>query len=297
MRPFRLLKFTLLAVLLGGFLGYASPPALRTQNAPRITSFRASSDSIRSGETVQLSWQLAGGQPDTVRLTSASGLLVPTRNTVRLTPEVSETYTLVVENRQGSDQRSLTVEVLGSAPQPQAANEESVSGGAGSGGNGSGGAVAPTLPDGTFGISLNADGPFLSDEAGGIQDAQDRRIVRVAAGGVFFAEVAYRDPEGIARIELLLANRSPENLSGSLTPTRRPFTVVGEPTGNCDLENRATAVRCRYRIRVGPNARNISALPDAGDEFAYVFRVRVQDGAGSSVNKAVRGYVIVTPRQ
>lgn len=314
MRPFRFLLSTLLAVLTGGLLGYAAPPALSAETAPRITSFRASSPSIQSGETVQLSWQLAGGQAATVRLTSASGVLTPTGRTVTLTPEISETYTLVVENRQGSDQQSVNVEVLGRALQSTSGGSVSggaptgssasgqpilsdpVSGSTVSGGNASGGARVPTLPEGTFGVSLKADGPFLSDEAGGIQDPQDRRIVRVAAGGAFFAEVAYRDPEGIAGIDMMLVNSSPAGLSGSLSPTRRPFTVVGTPTGNCDLEARATAVRCRYRIRVGPNAHNISALPEAGSEFAYVFRVRVIDSAGTAVNKPVRGYVIVTPR-
>ncbi len=300
MRLLRFLLSTLVAALVGGLLGYASPSAPGTQPAPRITSFRTSHTSIRSGESVSLTWQLAGGQPQTVRLSSASGTLTPQGNAVTLTPDVSQTYTLVVENRQGSDQKNLTIEVLGRTA--QVTSQSALSGGpasevAVSGGGSSGGAAAPTLPDGTFGLSLEPDGPFLSDEAGGMENSQDRRIVRVAPGGVFFAEVAYQDPEGIARIDVMLVNRNPRDLSGNLSPTRRPFTLVGAPTGNCKLAERATAVRCRYRIRVGPNARNISALPGAGDEFAYVFRVRVQDGAGDTVNKMVRGYVIVTSRQ
>lgn len=150
-------------------------------------------------------------------------------------------------------------------------------------------------PSGTFGVSARAEGPFLNDRAGGIAAPDDERIVRVAPGESFYAQASFRDPDGIAEVVINLVNSSPEGLAGNLAPTRGPFTLEGEPQGACNLLALPTEVRCVFEIRVAEDAQNIDALPGAGDEFAYVFRVRVTDNLGNSANRPIRGYVIVEP--
>ena len=188
---------------------------------------------------------------------------------------------MVAQNRAGTDQQTLLVQV------------DAPSGGVGAA---SGGAAPDAgLPEGGVGISLDAAGPFLNDEESDIGSPEDERVVRVAPGGEFFAEVAYTDPDGITQVSILLTNGSPEGLAGSLLPDRPPFEIVGAPTGDCRLGELPTAVRCVFRIRVAEDARNISDLPGAGNEFAYVLRSRADDGQGNTVNREVRGYVVVTP--
>lgn len=317
-----LLRFLLFA-LLCGTLAYLTPPTLAAQRPPAIESLRTSGSSVVSGEPVRLSWRLTGGAPSSVRLVSASGVLDTADiegEALTLEPELSETYTLVAENRQGSDQRSVAVEVRGRSrllvlnasaqntsspnsppdtPSPSggapSSGRRGPSGGAASGS--SGGSAAPqTLPEGTFGVSRQFGGPFFSDEAGAIEGPNDTRVVRAPPGSDFYAEVSYRDPDGLAQIELLIANRRPEGLAGALTHEVQPFSLVGAPRGNCKLGRLPTKVRCLYRLRVGEKAQNIDRLPGAADEFAYVLRVRVTDGAGTDINRPVRGYVVVSPR-
>lgn len=283
LRPFRFVLFALALAL----VGYLRFPEVEAREVPGIEAFRASSTTLISGEPVTLSWGLRG-RADTV-LVSADQIRVVSGGSVTLEPTLSAVYTLVAENRQGSDQQEQLVRVQGVklASLPG-------SGGAASGG-GSGNNEAST-PEGSFGVSPAPDGPFVSDEAGGIENLRDERVVQVPPGGEFFAEVDYRDPDGIAGISLNLVNSTPAELSGTLSPDQPPFSVVDAPTGRCNLGLLPTAVRCLYRIRVAEDARNIDELPEAEDEFAYVFRVRVTDGLGNYANEAVRGYVAVTPQ-
>lgn len=287
LRLFRFLLFTLSLAL----VGYLRFPALAaTRGVPRIEQFTTSSPAVSSGEPVFLSWRLSGAEARSVRVVSEAGTATLSGNALKVEPTLSSVYTLIAQNRQGSDQRGQVVQVQGVtvAGLPE-------SGGAPSGSGGAAEADAGE-PDGSFGVSLSPDGPFVSDEAGSITDLQDERVVRVPPGGEFFAEVAYRDPDGIAGVTLNLVNSAPEGLSGTLSPDQPPFSVVDAPTGTCDLGLLPTAVRCLYRVRVAEDARNISELPGAGNEFAYVFRVQVSDGAGDYANEAVRGYVAVSPR-
>jgi len=283
-------RLVLLALTLA-LVAYLRLPARAAQEAPRIAQFAASSPAIASGDGVTLSWRLRGGRPAGLRLLAADQVAadrsrVVTGATVRLEPTLSQVYTLVAQNRQGSDQQERFVAV-------QARTQGRVSGGAASGGAADREEEADG-PEGTFGVSLSSGGPFINDAAGDVKNLQDARVVRVAPGGEFFAEVSYSDPDGIAGIDLNLVNSSPTGLSGTLEPERPPFSVVGAPTGTCGLGSLPTAVRCLYRIQVAEDARNIRALPGSGDEFAYVFRVRVSDGQGNMVNRPVRGYVAVT---
>jgi hypothetical protein len=295
LRPFR---FALLALVLAPAT-YLRFPTRAAQEAPRIERFTTSSPAITSGDGVAVSWQLRGGRPAGVRLLATDRVAVDqimadqpgvvTGESVRLEPDLSQVYTLVAQNRGGSDQQERFVAV-------QARTQGRVSGG----GAASGGAAPEgrereaDIPRGTFGVSLSPSGPFMSDAAGAIENLNDARVVQVAPGGEFYAEVSYRDPDGIAGIDLNLVNSSPEGLAGTLEPDQAPFSVEGAPSGTCELGRLPTAVRCLYRIRVADDARPIRALPGSGDEFAYVFRVRVSDGQGNTVNRPVRGYVAVT---
>lgn len=290
------LGFVLLGLLAA--VGYVRFP-VRAEAAPHIAHFRASSPVLTSGEGLTLSWQLSGGPATRLQLVSEGRVQTVTGEAVSLEPSLSSRYTLVAQNRRGSHQRDQFVEVRAAPPAggatggaaPEAPPSESRPPGD------TGAGDTPTddsRPRGSFGVSSNPDGPFVNDAVGGISDPADERIVQVAPGGEFFAEVSYRDPDGIAEVALNLVNSSPEGLAGTLSPEQYPFAVVGAPTGTCNLGGLPTAVRCVYRVTVTEDARNISELPGAGDEFAYVFRVRVSDALGNVANRPVRGYVEVT---
>ena len=102
--------------------------------------------------------------------------------------------------------------------------------------------------------------------------------MRVPPGGTFYAQVAYEDPDGITSISVNLVNSSPPGLEGSLSPDQGGFEIVDVSTDTCDLSGTATAVTCVYTIQVTAETQNIDQLPEAGEEFAYVFRTRVTDG-------------------
>jgi len=286
LHPFRLALFALALVA----AAYLVPVLTGPREAPRIEHFVASRPAITSGEAVTLSWKLGGSAPRTLQLVAADETRAVTGDAMRLEPALSQVYTLVAQNRAGSEQRERFMQVRGAATPSGGAAPAQGTGGAASGGSGE----ETSKPEGSFGVSLSPDGPFVSDEASGIENLRDERIVRVPPGGEFFAEVSYRDPDGIAGVALNLVNSDPEGLSGTLSPDRPPFSVVGAPTGTCNLGQLPTAVRCLYRIEVAEDAQNIDALPGAGGEFAYVFRVRVSDGLGNVANEPVRGYVEVT---
>lgn len=295
MKYIRLGLFALVLTL----AGYSKLPVLAASEGPRIERFVSSSSVITSGEAVTLSWHLSGGEPRTLQVTTADQSVPVTGSLLRLEPTLSQVYTLTAQNRLGSEQREQLVQVQtntsantsgGAAPEQMGATASGGAVGTASGGNGGG----QSEPKGSFGVSLNAGGPFISDEAGGIVSLSDKRVIRVAPGGEFFAEVNYRDPDGIAEVMLNLVNSRPKDLAGTLSPDRPPFSVVGAPTGTCDLGRLPTVVRCLYRTEVSEDAQNISELPGAGDEFAYVFRVRVTDGLGNVASRPVRGYVEVT---
>lgn len=271
-------RLTLFALVLT-FAGYVRLPVMAAAEGPRIERFASSSPAVTSGEAVTLSWRLSGGEPRPLRIAAADQTVAVTGQSLQLEPTLSQVYTLIAQNRLGSDQQERLVQVRTNA-----------SGGTASGGSGNKGSE----PEGSFGVSLNPVGPFFTDEAGSIVSLSDERVIRIAPGGEFFAEVDYRDPDGIAEVTLNLVNSSPADLAGALSPDQPPFSVVGAPTGNCDLGRLPTVVRCLYRVEVAEDARNIDELPGAGNEFAYVFRVRVTDGLGNVASRPVRGYIEVT---
>ena len=288
------LRFVLL-VGIAGSLGYLRYPAFAS--VPKVEAFTVSRSQLTSGEPVTLAWKLSQGSAAKLLSATNETALAVEGTSVRLEPKLSATYTLIAQNRRGSDQRTRHVGVSG-------VKVASVSGGVLSGASGgmgtaSGGGAQDenaSAPEGTLGVSLSPDGPFVNDEESNISSRADERVIKVAPGGEFFIELRYTDPDGIARASLLLVNGRPEGLAGTLSPDRPPFSVVGAPTGDCRLGQLPTAVRCVFRVRVADDAQNIDALPGSGDEFAYVFRARVDDGQGNSVNREVRGYVAVTAK-
>ncbi len=152
-------------------------------------------------------------------------------------------------------------------------------------------------PTGSFGVSGDYGGPYLSDAEGSISDASDERVVSARSGGKFYVQADYEDPDGITGIEVNLVNESPENLAGTLDPTQSFFTLgqptdISEPTSDCDLSNSPTSVTCVFEVRVAEDAVNITELEGAEGEFAYAFSAEVTDAA-SNTSESARGYVSV----
>ena len=147
-------------------------------------------------------------------------------------------------------------------------------------------------PEGTFGVSTEPDGTFASDAGENIVSNDDERIITVSPGDTFYAQVAYADADGISDITLLLVNDEPQGLSGPLSAVPQGGFTVGEPTGDCDLSTTPTTVTCVYPITVAPGTLDIEELEGSGNEFAYVFRVLVEDTTGAGLNEiSDRGYV------
>ena len=239
-----------------------------TEVAPTILSFTATPDATSAaGQAVTLSWRTSG---TVTSLQIDPGVGAVSGTSVTVNPTASTTYTLTASNATDSDTATASVTV-GSTPPP--------------GGTG--------VPTGTFGVSTSQTGPFLNDADGPITSADDSRVLGVASEGTFYAEVSYTDPDGIADVQLRIANTAPEGLAATLIEGQEVsgFTLVDE-VSDCDLTGSSTAVTCVYQIAVG-DIPNISELDNAGNEFAYVFRTNVTDTAGNESNTPPRGYVFV----
>lgn len=291
--------FRLILLIVGASsLGYMRYPALAGSALPKIETFRVSSPVITSGEAVTLRWTLANSDPAQLFSAGAEATYAGADYagaTAELKPALSVDYTLVAQNHLGSTQQTRRVEVRGVKVASVSGGQTPDSSSGGAAANGAGGSERGAgAPEGTLGVSLNPGGPFVNDEAGSVTSRADKRVLRVPPGSEFFLELSFSDPDGIASLSPLLVNGRPEGFAGTLSPDRPPFSVVGAPTGDCRLGLLPTTVRCIFRIRVADDARNISELPGAGEEFAYVFRARVIDELGNSANREVRGYVVVT---
>ena len=257
-----MLRFSLIFLLL--LLTACGGSGLDTSNGrPTIIELDASPTSIRSGESSTLSWRVAGATSFTVEpgVGSVSG------SSVTVSPTQTTIYILTAISEEGRDMAEVKVSVRG-------------------GGSGS----DTDAPSGSFGVSGVSSGPFTNDRPEGISSADDARVLRVAPGGTFYAQVAYSDPSGIKGIELNLVNSNPEGIKGPLEPSQQ-FFAKGTPQGSCDLSGSATSVTCVYPIKVDEDAVNIDELTSG--EFAYVFRTRVTDSAGNQSDEAIRGYVVV----
>lgn len=271
------MKASKLGLLSGALvLGLASCDLISPgPSGPTISSFTASPAVVAAGDTTTLSWSV---ESTATRLSISPGIGTVTGTNV-VTPEISSTttYTLTATDAEGGSSTrttEVTVEDDGSSvpvPRPP------VGGGDG--------------PTGTFGVSTSASGPFENDSGEPIAENGDERVISVPAGGTFFAEVAYADSDGIADITLLLVNSTPADIGGPLSDTPQGGFTVGEPTGECDLASTPTTVTCVYPITVAAGTVDIEDLPESGDEFAYVFRVSVEDGAGNPSGRSTRGYV------
>ena len=157
--------------------------------------------------------------------------------------------------------------------------------------------TGPVTPPGnstlSFGVSNTQDGTFQNDAGSGITPG-DPRIVNVAAGDTFYAQVTYSGPAPVTGVTIYLANRSPADLMADLVPGTdvKGFTLGSEVSG-CATDGTQTSVTCTYPISVAAGTPNITALPGVSGEFAYVFRARVSDTTGATNMDAVRGYVTV----
>lgn len=162
-----------------------------------------------------------------------------------------------------------------------------------SGGTNTGGTPGnPSLPvDGGFGVSTSANGPFLfsGGDGGNIVDDSDPRVISVADGGTFYAQVSVAADEPVEAIEILIVNSGVPGITRGPLPSAG-FSVVGSPTGDCDLGT-SDEVTCTYAINVAAGTPEIEDLDGAGSEFAYVFRPRITVGGEVSEPTAYRGYV------
>ena len=238
--------------------------------SPTINSFTATPDNIAAGGTSTLSWDVTGA----TSLSIDNGVGPVTGTSTVVNPTVTTTYTLEATNDNGTV-RSSEIVIVGTD----------------TGGD-------TTAPTGDFGVSKSQNGPFQSDSSstgGFINSADDSRIIDIAPGDTFYAQVSYSDPSGISAIELRLVNSNPEGISGPLSPSQEGFSVVGEPTGaDCDLSSAETDVTCIYEISVDNDVKPITTRTN--QEFAYIFRARVTDTANNQSNdkgQGSRGYVNV----
>ncbi len=81
-----------------------------TMAAAEITSFTASDDQVSAGETVTLSWEVAGDNPITLTL-EPGDIDLSGETSTEVTPEEETTYRLTAENEAGSDEAEVTVDV------------------------------------------------------------------------------------------------------------------------------------------------------------------------------------------
>ena len=243
--------------------------------APTIVNFDASPPTVGPNGVATLSWRVSG-EPATFRIDASVGASpgVVTGTSVDVQPAQTTTYTLTAENSVGSDSATLNVTVSGdpNSPPPPPGNDT-------------------TTPSGTFGVSSAQSGPFQNDQPDGIDSADDPRVVEVAPGGTFYAQVSYNDPSGISSIQINLVNSSPDDIAGPLDPAQQFFTL-GTPVSGCDLSSNPISVTCVYPVTVADDAVNISQLTNS--EFAYVFRTKVTDTAGNTSDENNRGYVEIT---
>ena len=244
---------------------------------PTISSFTATPSTIMSGDSSTLTWSV--DSPTSISISGGVGD-VTNDASATVTPSMTTEYTLTATSATGTSTRKTTV---------------TVSGGSDSGGGGGTGSGDPaSAPEGDFGVSTSTSGTFYNDtgDQGPITGDDDTRVISVAAGSTFYAQVDYTDPDGIASINIILQNGSPDGLRGPLSSTPRGGFTVGEPTG-CDLSSSPTEVTCVYPITVEAGTVDISELDGAGSEFAYVFRANVYDSLSNSVLGSERGYVNV----
>ena len=246
--------------------------------APTIVNFSASPPTVSPNSVSTLSWRV-DGDPTTLRIDASVGASpgVVTGTSVDVQPTQTTTYTLTAENSAGSDSAGLNVTVSGdptnpNPPAPPPGNDT-------------------TAPSGTFGVSSTQSGPFQNDKPDGIDSAADSRVVEIAPGGTFYAQVSYNDPSGVSSIQVNLVNSNPDGIAGPLDPEQQFFTL-GTPVSGCDLPSNPVSVTCVYPVTVADDAVNISQLTNS--EFAYVFRTKVTDAAGNQSDEAIRGYVEIT---
>ena len=235
---------------------------------PQITSFTATPNSVAAGAQVTLSWVVTGSLTS---LTIDNNVGSVTGSSQTVNPITSTTYTLTATNSSGSDTATVPVTVGGTVPPP------------------TGGSASLT-----FGVSTTQAGPFQNDAGSNITSASDPRVVSVAAGNTFYAQVNYSGPTPVTAVTIYLANRNPAGFQADLVQGSavNGFTLGAELTG-CALNGTQTSVTCVYPIKVAAGTPNITGLTGSGTEFAYVLRSRVTDTAGTVTAQAVRGYVVV----
>lgn len=140
-------------------------------------------------------------------------------------------------------------------------------------------AAPSAAPQGTIGIS--ADNTSFTTSA-----ADELNPVTLTAGGSFYLQLDFTDPDGISAAQVELRNSA---AAGTL-PTG-PFTVAAS---DCEaaLASAPTDLTCTLTVAIAPDAQNIG---EAG-ETAYAFRPLVTDTLGNSELVTSWAYLIVEPQ-
>jgi RHS repeat-associated protein len=85
-----------------------SPVVAVSPLAPIISSFISDTNNITKGQSVTLSWTLAGRPATTLSINNSVGSVLKT-NSKKVTPKVTTTYTLTAKNRNGTTTKSIEI--------------------------------------------------------------------------------------------------------------------------------------------------------------------------------------------
>ncbi len=106
-RPLRLTYAVILLVVLAACGEVDSEPAVVTE-APVISSFSASPNTLEPGQSSTLTWELAGGEATSVTVDNDATII---GSSASVSPSETTTYTLTVQNEGGIDSKTQTVDV------------------------------------------------------------------------------------------------------------------------------------------------------------------------------------------
>jgi len=102
-----------------GSITSAAPSVITVNNpppvAPIISTFTATPSAINSGESVTLSWTLAGGAPTTLSIDNNIGSVL-SKTSIIVKPTITTTYVLTATNSAGTVIQPVAVEVVADPP-------------------------------------------------------------------------------------------------------------------------------------------------------------------------------------
>ena len=155
-----------------------------TVNAPLIESFTANPETIESGQSTTLSWEI--NNAISASIDQGIGDIDPVSGSITVTPDQSTTYTLTATNPGGETTATVTVTVSSNLP-PDPAQ------------------VAPPL-DQTVVTTLKAATEFLYTGANPIQTGVDTETIDIARVAVLRGKVIDRDGVALPGVAISIFN-------------------------------------------------------------------------------------------